>query len=162
MNGPPVFSILGGTFWCVVSNSELRHGVATEKVTVSAEVEPEPELAEEEYHRHARAYPCSHVRMCARGSRSSRSALCHPMTDGVWPHDGSAEEGAAAPLAEGAHGSAQFSASGQAWESDAKIDAGPVQPSSLKVRFLPVSRYLLELSSGVWVLTCGVLTSREA
>ena len=34
-------------------------------------------------------------------------------------------------------------------------------PSSF-VRFLPVSRYLLELSSGVWVLECGVLTSRGA
>ena len=30
------------------------------------------------------------------------------------------------------------------------------------VRFLPVSQYLLELASGVWVLECGVLTSREA
>ena len=35
-------------------------------------------------------------------------------------------------------------------------------PSSLKVRFLPVSQYLLELASGVWVLECGMLTSREA
>ena len=41
------------------------------------------------------------------------------------------------------------------------VDFGPVQPSSL-VRFLPVSRYLLEPASGVWVLGCGVLTSREA
>ena len=38
---------------------------------------------------------------------------------------------------------------------------GPVNSSSL-VRFLPVSQYLLELASGVWVLECGVLTSREA
>ena len=30
------------------------------------------------------------------------------------------------------------------------------------VRFLPVSQYLLELASGVWVLECGMLTSREA
>ena len=35
-------------------------------------------------------------------------------------------------------------------------------PSSLKVRFLPVSQYLLELASGVWLLECGVLSSREA
>ena len=34
-------------------------------------------------------------------------------------------------------------------------------PSSL-ARFLPVSQYLLEPASGVWVLECGVLTSREA
>ena len=40
-------------------------------------------------------------------------------------------------------------------------DARPVNSSSL-VRFLPVSQYLLELASGVWVLECGVLTSREA
>ena len=38
---------------------------------------------------------------------------------------------------------------------------GPSTPSSL-VRFLPVSQYLLELASGVWVIECGVLTSREA
>ena len=38
---------------------------------------------------------------------------------------------------------------------------GPSKPSSL-VRFLPVSQYLLELASGVRVLECGVLTSREA
>ena len=36
------------------------------------------------------------------------------------------------------------------------------EPSSLKVRFLPVSRYLLELSSGGKALTCGVFTSSEA
>ena len=35
------------------------------------------------------------------------------------------------------------------------------RPPSL-VRFLPVCQYLLELASGVWVLECGVLTSREA
>ena len=39
--------------------------------------------------------------------------------------------------------------------------SGPSKPSSL-VRFLPVSQYLLELASGVWVIECGVLTSREA
>ena len=38
---------------------------------------------------------------------------------------------------------------------------GPSKPSSL-ARFLPISQYLLELASGVWVLECGVLTSREA
>ena len=37
----------------------------------------------------------------------------------------------------------------------------PVNSSSL-VRFLPVSQYLLALASGVRVLDCGVLTSREA
>ena len=36
------------------------------------------------------------------------------------------------------------------------------QSPSSPVRFLPVSQYLLELASGVWVLECGVLTSREA
>ena len=30
------------------------------------------------------------------------------------------------------------------------------KPSSLKVRFLPVSQYLLELASGAWVLEGGV------
>ena len=35
-------------------------------------------------------------------------------------------------------------------------------PLPYDVRFLPVSRHLLELSSGVWALECGVLTSREA
>ena len=40
--------------------------------------------------------------------------------------------------------------------------SGPSKPSSLKVRFLPVSQYLLELVSGAWALECGVLTSREA
>ena len=38
----------------------------------------------------------------------------------------------------------------------------PVNSPSPKVRFLPVSQYLLELASGIWVLECGVLTSREA
>ena len=38
---------------------------------------------------------------------------------------------------------------------------GPSKPSSL-ARFLPVSRYLLELASGVRVLECGVLTSPGA
>ena len=38
---------------------------------------------------------------------------------------------------------------------------GPSKPSSL-VRFLPVFQYLLELTSGVWVLECGVLTSPRA
>ena len=37
---------------------------------------------------------------------------------------------------------------------------GPQAP--FLVRFLPVSQYLLELASGVWVLECGVLTSRGA
>ena len=35
-------------------------------------------------------------------------------------------------------------------------------PLPYDVRFLPVSQYLLELASGLWVLECGVLTSREA
>ena len=35
------------------------------------------------------------------------------------------------------------------------------RPPSL-VRFLPVSQDLLELASGVWVLECGVCTSRGA
>ena len=39
---------------------------------------------------------------------------------------------------------------------------GPSSPLPYDVRFLPVSRYSLELPSGVWVLECGVLTSREA
>ena len=34
--------------------------------------------------------------------------------------------------------------------------------STPKVRFLPVSQYSLELASGVWLLECGVLSSREA
>ena len=37
----------------------------------------------------------------------------------------------------------------------------PPTPSSL-ARFLPVSQYLLEFASGVWVLECGVLTSLGA
>ena len=40
-------------------------------------------------------------------------------------------------------------------------DQARQSPPSL-VRFLPVSQYLLELASGVWVLECGVLTSRGA
>ena len=36
------------------------------------------------------------------------------------------------------------------------------KPSFLKVRFLPISWYLLELSSGGWALECGVLTSPRA
>ena len=39
---------------------------------------------------------------------------------------------------------------------------GPSKPPSLKVRFLPDFQYLLEPASGVWLLGCGVLTSREA
>ena len=38
---------------------------------------------------------------------------------------------------------------------------GPYKPSSL-VRFLPGFQYLLEPASGVWMLGCGVLTSRAA
>ena len=38
---------------------------------------------------------------------------------------------------------------------------GPSKPSSF-ARFLPVSQYLLELASGVWVLECGVLSSPGA
>ena len=38
---------------------------------------------------------------------------------------------------------------------------GPSKPSSL-ARFLPVSQYLLELASGVWVLEFGVLASPGA
>ena len=38
---------------------------------------------------------------------------------------------------------------------------GPSRPSSL-VLFLPDFQYLLEPFSGVWLLGCGVLTSREA
>ena len=41
------------------------------------------------------------------------------------------------------------------------LPRGPSKPSSL-VRFLTVSQYLLEPASSVWVLECGVLTSREA
>ena len=37
---------------------------------------------------------------------------------------------------------------------------GPVTKPSSLVRFLPVSQYLLELASDVWVLQCGVLSSR--
>ena len=40
--------------------------------------------------------------------------------------------------------------------------AGPSNPSPLKVRFLPISQYLLELASGRWVLECGVLSCRGA
>ena len=40
-------------------------------------------------------------------------------------------------------------------------DGGPSKPSSL-VRFLPDLQYLLQPASGVWLLGCGVLTSREA
>ena len=40
---------------------------------------------------------------------------------------------------------------------------GPSKPSlPYDVRFLPNSQYLLEPASGVWLLGCGVLTSREA
>ena len=35
-------------------------------------------------------------------------------------------------------------------------------PPPFKVRFLPDFQYLLEPASGVWLLGCGVLTSREA
>ena len=41
------------------------------------------------------------------------------------------------------------------------LNCGPSNPSSL-VRFLPVSQYLLELASGLWVLECGVLSCRGA
>ena len=40
-------------------------------------------------------------------------------------------------------------------------DEGPSKPSSL-LRFLPDLQYLLKPASGVWLLGCGVLTSREA
>ena len=53
---------------------------------------------------------------------------------------------------------------GETWAptvSRAAAAAARQSPSS-PVRFLPVSQYLLELASGVWVLECGVLTSREA
>ena len=39
---------------------------------------------------------------------------------------------------------------------------GPSKPSSLKVRFLPVSQYLLKPVSGIWIRSkCGVLTSQD-
>ena len=42
------------------------------------------------------------------------------------------------------------------------ITFGLSKPSSLKVRFLPVSQYLLEPAPGVWVLEYGVLNSPGA
>ena len=42
-----------------------------------------------------------------------------------------------------------------------EFGAGQSKPSSL-ARFRPVFQYLLKLASGVRVLECGVLTSREA
>ena len=66
-------------------------------------------------------------------------------------------------LFEGGRVPPQSARDGRGLSSDGRCPAifGPVNPSSL-VRFLPVSQYLLERASGVWVLECGVLTSRQA
>ena len=46
-------------------------------------------------------------------------------------------------------------------DQSAEEDAARQKPPSF-VRFLPDFQYLFEPFSGVWLLGCGVLTSREA
>ena len=74
--------------------------------------------------------------------------------------DGSVADAEQATAAAAALQAATVAAEAAKAEADAAATR-PVNSCSL-VRFLPVSQYLLELASGVRVLECGVLTSREA
>ena len=60
-------------------------------------------------------------------------------------------------------GSPPTSAAGRLHGGEAVVipAGGPSTLLPYDARFLPVPQYLLELASGVWLLKCGVLTSRE-